>query len=35
LTDAGDHQEHLRDVMRQSHHVNVETALGHMEETEI
>jgi integrase len=35
LTDAGDRQEQLRDVMRQSRHVKVETALGYMEESEI
>jgi hypothetical protein len=35
LTDAGDHQEHLRDTLRQSHQVNVETTLGYLEETEI
>jgi len=35
LTDAGDRQEQLRDVMRQSRHVKVETALGYMEDAEI
>jgi integrase len=35
LTDAGDRQEQVRDVMRQSRHVKVETALGYMEESEI
>jgi len=35
LTDAGDRQEQLRDVMRQSRHAKVETALGYMEESEI
>ena len=35
LTDAGDRQETLRDVMRQSRHVKVETALGYMEDAEI
>jgi integrase len=35
LTDAGDRQEPLRDVMRQSRHVKVETALGYMAESEI
>jgi integrase len=35
LTDAGDRQEHLRDVMRQSRHVKVETALGYMADSEI
>jgi integrase len=35
LTDAGDRQEPLRDVMRQSRHVKVETALGYMEDAEI
>jgi integrase len=34
-TDAGDRQETLRDVMRQSRHVKVETALGYMEDAEI
>jgi integrase len=35
LTDAGDRREQLRDVMRQSRHAKVETALGYMEESEI
>jgi hypothetical protein len=35
LTNAGDRQEPLRDVMRQSRHVKVETALGYMAESEI
>jgi integrase len=35
LTDAGDRQEHLRDVMRQSRHAKVETALAYMEDAEI
>jgi integrase len=35
LTDAGDRQEPLRDVMRQSRHVKVETALGYMADAEI
>jgi hypothetical protein len=35
LTDAGDRREQLRDVMRQSRHVKVETALGYMEDAEI
>jgi integrase len=35
LTDAGDRQENLRDVMRQSRHVKVETALGYMADSEI
>jgi predicted transcriptional regulator len=35
LTDAGERQEPLRDVMRQSRHVKVETALGYMEDAEI
>jgi len=35
LTDAGDRREQLRDVMRHSRHVKVETALGYMEESEI
>jgi len=34
LTDAGDRQEQLRDVMLQSRHVKVETALGYMEDAE-
>ena len=35
LTDAGDRQEQLRDVMRQSRHAKVETALGYMADAEI
>jgi hypothetical protein len=34
-TDAGDRQKQLRDVMRQSRRVKVETTLGYMEESEI